>query len=340
MDRTYTLASPDVPHKLCPDTYSGQPVTTPLGKCAVANVSKSSVLTLTSPSTHTQSLATRTTTPRPVQQTAPLSWDAQSYQRHSSSQACDSAGLVNFLISNDIVPPPVSRICDLGCGTGQNMISYQRAFNAEVYGADPSETMCAQAQASLSAQHMPVQCRGAEDFSFDVAFPLILSTHALHWIAKPAMPNALTNIHAQLTTGGTFAAVFAASKTGLPFDDALQSVKAQEKYRTAFSDFTLNQYFYSATEMETLLQQAQFRIHTLAINPVHKTFSDHLQLLGFVRQWLSEYKHLQQNHSTLAEDFLGDVINSYLTRTAQQPDDLVKWQERTFTLVASRNEHN
>lgn len=340
MDRTSTLASSNVPHKLNPDTYSGQAVTGPLGKCAIADVNKPSVLTLTSPSTHAPSLAMRTATPRPVRKTAPLSWNAQSYQQHSSSQAGDSAGLVNFLISKDFVKPPVSRICDLGCGTGQNMISYQRAFNAKVYGADPSETMCAEAQASLSARHMPVQCRGAEDFSFGVAFPLILSTHALHWIAKPAMPNALSNIHAQLTTDGTFAAVFAASKAGLPFDDALQSVKAQEKYQTAFSDFTLNQYFYSAGEMEDLLQQAQFHIHILAINPVHKEFSDHSQLLGFVRQWLSEYKHLQQNHSTLAEDFLGDVINSYLTRTAQQPDDVVKWQERTFTLVASRNDHN
>ena len=340
MERIFTLPSTTGPHSSNSVTSTSQTVAGPLGKCTTVNASKSSLLALTSPSTHDPSLAARTITPRSVQETASLSWDAQSYQRHSSSQACDSAGLVNFLISNAIVQPPLSRVCDLGCGTGQNMISYQRAFDADIYGADPSETMCAEAQASLSGEHMPVQCRGAEDFSFDAAFPLILSTHALHWIAKPVMPDALSNIYAQLTNEGTFAAVFAASKAGLPFDDVLQSVKTQKKYQTAFSDFTLNQYFYSAAEMEDLLQQARFHIHTLVINPVHKTFTNHLRLLGFVRQWLSEYKHLQQNYPTLAEDFLGDVINDYLTCTTQQPGDQVAWEERTFTLVATRKDHD
>ena len=308
-----------------------------VGKCfgqdVVAHASQGTLLT-----SHIKcapSLTERTITPQPAKP-GMLCWDAKSYQQHSVSQANDSTTLVNYLLNRAVVRFPLSRVCDLGCGTGQNMISYQHAFNAEIYGADPSPAMCAAAQAALLEKHMPIQCRGAQDFSFAVAFPLILSTHALHWIAKAAMPAALSNIHAQLTDGGTFAAVFAASKAGLPFDDALQSVKAQEKYQAAFSDFTLNQYFYSDEEMVALLHQARFHIHTLVINPVDKNFTNRLRLLGFVRQWLSEYKHLAQNYPTLAEDFLNDVITSYLTRTAQQPDSPVAWQERTFTLVAQK----
>ena len=263
-------------------------------------------------------------------------WDAQSYQQHSSSQANDSAGLVNYLLGNAIVRYPLSRVCDVGCGTGQNMKSYQQAFHAEIYGADPSPAMCTQAQTTVAAEQMPIQCRGAEDFSFGTSFPLILSTHALHWIAKPAMPKALSNIHAQLTNDGIFAAVFAASKTGLPFDDALQAIKSRERYQAAFCSFTLNQFFYSAEEITTLLQHAQFQIHTLTINPVHKTFADGTQLLRFVQQWLSEYKHLQQNYPSLANDFLSDVIDNYLTRTGQQSVSPVTWEERTFTLVAAK----
>ena len=308
------------------------------GQNVVAHASQGKLLT--SHKKCASSLAEHTITPQPAKPGETLCWDAQSYQQHSLSQANDSTGLVNFLLSSAVVQPPLSRICDLGCGTGQNMVSYQRTLGADVYGADPSPAMCAQAQASLSGENMPIQCRGAQDFSFDVAFPLILSTHALHWIAKAAMPAALSNIYAQLTDGGTFAAVFAASKAGLPFDDALQSVKAQEKYQAAFSNFTLNQYFYSDEEMVALLHQARFHIHTLVINPVDKTFANRSRLLGFVRQWLSEYKHLEQNYPTLAEDFLNDVISSYLTRTAQQPDNPVAWQERTFTLVAQKiNDH-
>ena len=306
------------------------------GQDVVAHASQGTLLT--SPIKCASSLAAHTITLQPAKPGGTLCWDAQSYQQHSLSQANDSASLVNYLLSSAVVQPPLSRICDLGCGTGQNMTSYQRTFNADVYGADPSPAMCAEAQASLS--DMPIQCRGAQDFSFDVAFPLILSTHALHWIAKAAMPAALSNIYAQLTDGGTFAAVFAASKAGLPFDGALQSVKAQEKYQTAFSNFTLNQYFYSDEEMVALLHQARFHIHTLVINPVDKTFANRSRLLGFVRQWLSESKHLEQNYPTLAEDFLNDVITNYLTRTTQQPGNPVAWQERTFTLVAQKiNDH-
>ncbi len=263
-------------------------------------------------------------------------WDAQSYQQHSSSQANDSAGLVNYLLSNAIVRYPLSRVCDLGCGTGQNMKSYRQAFHAEIYGADPSSAMCALAQITVAAEQMPIQCRGAADFSFGTSFPLILSTHALHWIAKPAMPEALSNIHAQLTNDGIFAAVFAASKAGLPFDDALQAIKSRERYQAAFCSFTLNQFFYSTEEIATLLQHAHFQIHTLAINPVHKTFANGTQLLSFVQQWLSEYKHLQQTYPSLADDFLSDVINNYLARTGQQSDRPVTWEERTFTLVAAK----
>ena len=334
MDRTSAPANA-IDHR--PRALPGkQEVGRCFGQNVVAHASQGTLLT--SPIKCASSLAEHTITLQPAKPGGTLRWDAKSYQQHSLSQANDSTGLVNFLLSSAVVQPPLSQICDLGCGTGQNMTSYQRTFNADVYGADPSPAMCAQAQASLS--DMPIQCRGAQDFSFDVAFPLILSTHALHWITKAAMPAALSNIYAQLTDGGTFAAVFAASKAGLPFDDALQSVKAQEKYQTAFSNFTLNQYFYSDEEMVALLHQARFHIHTLVINPVDKTFANRSRLLGFVRQWLSESKHLEQNYPTLAEDFLNDVITNYLTRTAQQPDNPVAWQERTFTLVAQKiNDH-
>ena len=105
-------------------------------------------------------LAIRTIVPDKVR------WDAQSYQQHSSSQANDSARLVNYLLGNAIVRYPLSRVCDVGCGTGQNLKSYQQAFHAEIYGADPSPTMCTQAQTTVAAEQMPIQCRGAEDFSF------------------------------------------------------------------------------------------------------------------------------------------------------------------------------
>lgn len=278
-------------------------------------------------------LAARSIEPAPASH---ISWDAKSYQEHSSSQACDSDGLVNYLISNRIVPLPLSRVCDLGCGTGQNIKSYQRAFDAKVYGADPSQEMCDLAQSTLTEEPTPIQCRGAENFSFNIAFPLILSTHALHWIARSTMPRALSNIHAQLTDNGVFAAVFSAAKTGLPFDAALQATKIRKKYRTAFCDFMPNQYFYSVTEMKTLLRQAQFHIRTLVINPVDKSFANNEQLLGFVQQWLSEYKYLLKNYPLLAESFLNDVINDYLTRSKQKPGSCVTWKERTFTLVATK----
>lgn len=340
MDRTSALANTTDHHELPPALLCEHGAARRFDQHVVAHASQRTLLAPTSPSSCDPSLAARTIANQSAKATGTPCWNAQSYQQHSLSQANDSTDLIKFLLQGAVVKPTLSRICDLGCGTGQNMISYQRAFKADVYGADPSQAMCAQAQTSLSGKHMPVQCRGAADFSFAVHFPLILSTHALHWIAKAAMPEALSNIYAQLTDGGTFAAVFAASKAGLPFDDVLQSVKALKKYQTAFSDFTLNQYFYSAADMTDLLYQARFHIHTLVINPVRKTFANRLRLLGFVRQWLSEYKHLEQNYPTLAEDFLNDVITNYLTLTAQKPGNPVAWDERTFTLVAQKLNDN
>ena len=272
-----------------------------------------------------------------------IQWHAGNYKLHSKSQSNDAQRLADNLLATYAIKLPVKVICDLGCGTGNNLSPYSDKFQSKVvYAVEPRKNMLDAIPAPASNQvKIKPQAADAKTFITDPAQKptVILTNHVLHWIDPEQMPEVLQNIFNQMDDNGAYlAAFYADTKQGLPFQTALDTLKSSEAFKSYFADFKPTQFFHNRQAMVEHLQATGFEDIHLDSNPVDKTFVGRAALQGFVQQWLPEYHHLKQTapDSGIAESFLTQLIENYLVDTNQLETQPVSWRERSFTLFAAK----
>ena len=106
-------------------------------------------------------------------------WDAEHYKKHSKPQ--EEGGLEalkKFSFTEE------EYVLDIGCGDGRTTASIAKMVpNGEVIGIDPSSNMIAVCNETYGAiDNLSFYQIGAEDFSFNKQFDLIVSFYALHYI--------------------------------------------------------------------------------------------------------------------------------------------------------------
>jgi S-adenosylmethionine-diacylgycerolhomoserine-N-methlytransferase len=122
----------------------------------------------------------------------------------------------------DLPATPGSRICELGCGTGRNLIRLaQRRREVELYGVDVSSEMLATARARVTASGLDRRIRLAESPAesvdpqrhFGVAgFDVVYFSYVLSMV--PGWRRAVERAQALLRPGGTLAIVDFADQSG------------------------------------------------------------------------------------------------------------------------------
>ena len=125
-------------------------------------------------------------------------WDASLYDaRHGfvHEQAADLLDLLH--------PVAGERVLDVGCGTG-HLTARIAATGASVLGIDSSKEMIAEARRCYPALQFEVA--DARDYRADLAFDVVFSNAALHWI-RPAEAVARM-VQSALAPGGRFVAEF------------------------------------------------------------------------------------------------------------------------------------
>ena len=271
-----------------------------------------------------------------------IQWHPNSYKLHSKSQSDDAIRLADNLLATYAIKLPVKVICDLGCGTGNNLSTYGNKFQSDViYAVDPRKDMLDVISPTSDALVVRHQEASAKTFTTDPAHrpTIILTNHVLHWINPEEMPEVLQNIFNQLDDiGGYLAAFYADTKQGLPFQIALDTLKNSEPFKSYFENYRPTQFFHDREAMVGLLRETGFQDIHLDSSPVYKTFADPDALQGFVQQWLPEYNYLKQitPYSGLAEQFLKRLIMNFLVDTNQVNARPISWQEKSFTLLASK----
>lgn len=104
---------------------------------------------------------------------------------------------------------PSARVLDIGAGTGNLSIRCAER-GACVTGLDPSRRMLAQAEAKIAAKGLDVQFALADDpflrLPFDdSSFDAVVSTYALHHVARKSQPAAVREMMRVLRPGGILA---------------------------------------------------------------------------------------------------------------------------------------
>lgn len=134
---------------------------------------------------------------------ASITWDARLYGANSAHHRSFDAW---FLESLAIVP--VSRILDVGCGTGDLTARLaELAPQGQVVGIDASSSMIGEAR----RRHPGVRFEecAAQDITADIgSFDLAVSTAVLHWIPEGDHDLVLRRVHDVLRPGGAFRAEF------------------------------------------------------------------------------------------------------------------------------------
>ena len=124
-----------------------------------------------------------------------------------------------------LAPGRGARICEIGCGTGRNLVALARRYpDAAIYGIDASEEMLKSARLKLARHGLGARIRVrrclAEEldpgttFGLAEPFDALLFSYALSMM--PAWETALARALAGLRPGGVLAVVDFSQQRGLP----------------------------------------------------------------------------------------------------------------------------
>ncbi len=155
------------------------------------------------------------------------------YQRHIYDLSRKFYLLGRDRLIRELAPAPGARICEIGCGTGRNLVALARCYpHASVFGVDASNEMLKTAQATIAraglsgsiriARCLAEELDPAATFGLDAPFDAILFSYTLSMI--PDWRRAVDRAVAVLRLAGQLAVVDFSEQRGLPegFRDLLR----------------------------------------------------------------------------------------------------------------------
>jgi S-adenosylmethionine-diacylgycerolhomoserine-N-methlytransferase len=126
---------------------------------------------------------------------------------------------------HELAPPPGARICEIGCGTGRNLVALARRYpGAEIFGIDASTEMLKTARATIAGAGLSarvcIECCLAEaldpvaTFGLAEAFDVVVFSYTLSMI--PDWGRAVDRAIEALKPGGALSVVDFSEQRGLP----------------------------------------------------------------------------------------------------------------------------
>jgi S-adenosylmethionine-diacylgycerolhomoserine-N-methlytransferase len=147
------------------------------------------------------------------------------YQRHIYDLSRKFYLLGRDRLVRELAPGPGSRICEVGCGTGRNLVALARRYpDAEILGIDASNQMLRTARATIARAGLAGRIRMARcladeldpaaTFGLDAPFDAIVFSYTLSMI--PDWARALDRAVEVLKPAGVLAVVDFSEQRGLP----------------------------------------------------------------------------------------------------------------------------
>ena len=250
-----------------------------------------------------------------------FSVSAKTYDQHSRPQQA----LIKALTPELPAEAP-ARILELGCGTGQMTRRLIDAYpNVPIDATDISPGMIEHCRNTFSDRPKVVwSVADAQTFQADTAYPLIVSTSALHWTKD--LTETFRQVYRNLEPGGTFA-------LGIMLNGTLRELREARTHIAPQKGFTTR--LPTLEETQEALRTAGFTIEKTKRFDLRYDYADARAFLRAIHQQGVTGGSLEQGYVPLTRREIRALIETY--QNEFEVDGQVYASYETALFIARKN---
>lgn len=254
------------------------------------------------------------TGPDPALEERAYRWDAAEYARHSAGQFTWARELIAGLaLEGD------EAVVDIGCGDGKvTALLAQKVPRGRVLGIDNALSMINLARRSYPGSSYPnlaFQVMDATRLDCPAQFDLAFSNAVLHWVKDH--PAVLKGVSRCLRPGGRLLFQMGGQGNAAEIIEVIDRIKANDRWRPYFRDFSFPYAFYSPDVYRPWLAQAGFEVERLVLLSKDMGHKGKTGLAGWIRTtWLP---YLERIPEARRDKFVEEIVTSYVK--LHPPDD-------------------
>ncbi|MGD9592737.1 MAG: trans-aconitate 2-methyltransferase, partial [Candidatus Berkiella sp.] len=232
-------------------------------------------------------------------------------------------------------------VLDIGSGDGKISARIADALpKGKVIGIDNSQSMLDTAYTySTKRKNLNFLYQDAQDASFYQKYPdsfdLVVSFTVLHWVKDHQA--VLEGIHKVLKPEGKFYFRLC-SKGGDPIQDIADKMKDNPKYKEYFILFQDPMRRFDEHEYRQLINHANLSVSSVKEIEEQDKIIGRAKLVKQIKSWLPHYHYLRQYPDNVADQYLDDVINTYLKKYPPAQDGTIVLFDHYLEVVGSKPE--
>jgi len=263
-------------------------------------------------------------------------WDGAEYHENSQCQAnwADRFFFQHYVFKGD------ESVLDIGSGDGKLTARIaDQVSKGKVVGIDNADLMLKEAQKNFNHKaNLSFALQDAQDREFYKnnanQFDLIVSFSTLHWVKD--QKGVLSGIHHSLKNKGQ-CYLKLSSKGGDPIQDIADKLSTTAKYKTAFNLFHDPMTRFSPDEYKALLKEAKLKLISIRDSEEKDQIQGKENLIKQIKSWLPHYHYLKQHDKTMAEQYITEVIETYLQQYPADRNNNITLYDHYLEVIAEKD---
>lgn len=230
-------------------------------------------------------------------------------------------------------------ILDIGSGDGKLTARIaDLTAQGKVIGIDNSELMLKEAKKHAhDRKNLLFVMQDAEDIRFYQQhanqFDLIVSFSTMHWLKNQQA--VLQGIqHALKKNGKCYLKL--SSKGGDPMQEIADQLATRAKYKDLFKQFNDPMTRFSPDEYKKLLHDNKLTLISIKDSEEKDQIKGRANLIKQIKSWLPHYHYLKQRNIALAEQYINEVIDTYLKQFPADKENNITLYDHYLEVVATK----
>jgi trans-aconitate 2-methyltransferase len=241
-------------------------------------------------------------------------WNAPEYAKLSSLQAAMASEVLNLLrpkLRGD------ERILDVGCGNGKVTREIAAMVpKGSVVGVDASETMVKFARAAVPSDpafaaptNVIFDVMDARKLAFEMAFDLVVSFNALHWIAEAEQELVLRGIYKALKPSGVAQLRLVPRGARQSVEDTIEETARSPRWKSFFVGVRDPYLHMPAESYSVLTEQCGFQVESVRAKDHAWDFGSAAGFAAFASVTFVEwFQHVPESEHS---QFVADALARY-----------------------------
>jgi trans-aconitate 2-methyltransferase len=248
-----------------------------------------------------------------------IKWNGPEYNENAQLQL----GWAQRFLFNHYQFKGDEKILDIGSGDGKITASIaQRVPRGFVMGVDNSQSMLAQALKNYAhLTNLKFIHKDAQDGLFYQSYPnyfdVVVSFCTLHWVTD--QNTVLKGMHDVLKPGGKFF-LKVCSKGGDPIQAIADKLIKSDTYRSHFEQFVDPMHRFEQSEYRSLLRRMNLKVTSIVDHEERDRVESQEKLTKQIKSWLPHYHFVKKISPDVAEQYINEVIDTYLTQHPASAD--------------------